>query len=130
MSTGKEPVLHGQLSGGLVDPAEDRFDCEQLIPLYEKTQGDEISQLYAEVARIAVAGADSDSVEDGVALQAQLQNHWSRLRQLQEAEAEELYRLFEASLEMPIDAGAQLLHQVRSLKIALEDSAASDAPSR
>jgi hypothetical protein len=51
---------------------------------------------------------------------------FARLLELQAAEADRFRERFEASLEMPIDAGEQILARARRLREELEDLAARD----
>ncbi len=85
--------------------------------------GDDIDQLYDRIAALAqepgISGSDP-----------RLAAAWARLRQLQNEEARRFRLAFEASLAMPLDAGAQVLSAMSALRRELEDSAAPDPAAR
>ncbi|MEM8960423.1 MAG: hypothetical protein AAGD38_03010 [Acidobacteriota bacterium] len=78
-----------------------------------------IEHLYDRIIILAETTAeDSNRVE--------IDELWSQLRSLQRIEAEQYRQRFEASLEMPIDAGQRILENARKLRRELEDITASD----
>ena len=83
---------------------------------------DEIGRLYDRIAALA-SGESSDPK-----LASDVEPLWTRLRQLQVEEADRFEEAFEASLNMPIDAGARILEEVRALREELENSTASYSP--
>lgn len=64
---------------------------------------------------------------EGATRGEEIERAYARLQELQAAEAMSFRERFEASLEMPIDAGQQILDRARRLREELEDLAASDA---
>ncbi len=79
--------------------------------------GEQIEQAYAEIlAGLEESGGDSPVVEAA----------FSRLRQLQDLEAQEFRQRFEAGLNLPVDAGAAILARARALRKELEDTASSN----
>ncbi len=78
---------------------------------------DEMDALYDE---LAVLTAD-ENAESDVGLQERIDATWSRLRELQEKEAQRFQEEFEASLSMPLDAGARILAKARALRKEIED---------
>ncbi|MCP4663028.1 MAG: hypothetical protein GY856_47155 [bacterium] len=84
---------------------------------------DEIGRLYDEIAALAArcngSGTDAE-------LEASLEAAWTRLRELQAKEAERFRHDFEASLAMPLDAGARILDEARALRRELEDPSSTD----
>lgn len=65
--------------------------------------------------------AQQQPVEDGAPPDEEIERYYARLLELQAAAAERFREQFEASLAMPIDAGAQVLTRIRTLKEELED---------
>ncbi len=82
----------------------------------------EIERLYD---RIILLGDDSEL--EPAARDEEIKHAYARLLELQAAEAESFREHFEASLEMPIDAGEQILARARRLREELESLAAGDA---
>ncbi len=78
---------------------------------------DEMDALYD---KSAVLTAD-ENAESDVGLQERIDATWSRLRELQEKEAQRFQEEFEASLSMPLDAGARILAKARALRKERED---------
>jgi serine/threonine protein kinase len=81
----------------------------------------QIERLYDQVIHLSEDSAMDPSMRD-----QELESAFARLLELQYAEAEKFRESFEASLEMPIDAGEQILAQARRLREELEDLATKD----
>jgi len=97
-----------------------------LVAIPDPEPADEIGALYDELAVLTSdANAESDS-----GLQQRIDAAWSRLRELQEVEAERFQEEFEERLSMPIDAGAQILARARELRRELEDLTSPDSPGK
>jgi hypothetical protein len=77
----------------------------------------EMDVLYNE---LAVLTADANAASDRE-LKERIDARWSRLRELQEKEAQRAQEEFEASLSMPLDAGAKILAKARALRKELDD---------
>jgi hypothetical protein len=73
-----------------------------------------------------IALAQQQPAEDGTLPDEEIERCYDKLLELQTAEAERFREQFEASLAMPIDAGAKVLARIRGLKDELEDLASSD----
>ena len=84
---------------------------------------EQIEHLYDKL----IALAQQQPAEDGSLPDEEVERCYNRLLELQTAEAERFREQFEASLAMPIDAGAQVLGRIRALREELEDLASSDA---
>jgi RNA polymerase sigma factor (sigma-70 family) len=84
---------------------------------------EQIDDLYDKL----IALAQQQPTEDGALPDEEVERCYDRLLELQTVEAERFREQFEASLAMPIDAGAQVLARIRALKEELEDLASSDA---
>src|SRR5215213_1808026 len=100
-----------QSSDDIRSRAEHQSIDEQIEHLYDKL----------------IALAQQQPAENGVPSDEEIERCYDRLLKLQTAAAERFRKQFEASLAMPIDAGANVLSRVRALKGELEDLAASDA---
>lgn len=81
---------------------------------------EEIERLYDKIIAL------SKNAEPGSALDTEIDRAYARLLELQTAEAQKFREHFEASLDMPINAGAQILARARALREELEDLTASD----
>jgi len=79
---------------------------------------DQIESLYDEI--IALTRESSPRTDE-------IEQAYARLQELQLAEARQYRERFEASLNMPIDAGEQILARARALRKELEDLASSDS---
>lgn len=90
------------------------------IPSHSQAE-DEIGRLYDEIADLA-----SETSPD----EKRIETLWARLRRLQSEEADRFHEYFEASLAMPIDAGAQILAEAKALRSQLENSTSSDTTTR
>ncbi len=87
----------------------------------------EIDRLYDEIIALTRQGpATSGSARD-----EEIERAYARLQELQAVEAKRFREWFEASLEMPIDAGESILARARALREELENLTSSDpaAPS-
>ncbi len=84
---------------------------------------EQIEHLYDKL----IALAQQQPAEDGLPPDEEIERYYDRLLELQTAAAERFRKQFEASLAMPIDAGANVLARIRALKGELEDLASSDA---
>lgn len=84
----------------------------------------EIERLYD---RIILFSEDSEA--DSATREAEIERAHARLLELQAAEAEDFRMRFEASLDMPIDAGDRILTRAERLREELESLAAGDAAS-
>ena len=83
---------------------------------------DQIERLYNEI--IALTRAESSA--RGSSRADEVERAYARLLELQTAEAKQYRERFEASLNMPIDAGERILARARALREELEDLAPSD----
>jgi serine/threonine protein kinase len=81
----------------------------------------QIEQLYDRIIHLSEDSAMDPSMRD-----QEVEGAFARLLELQAAEAERFRERFEASLEMPIDAGEQILARARRLREELEDITARD----
>lgn len=84
---------------------------------------EQIEHLYDKL----IALAQKRPAEDGALPDEEVERCYDRLLELQTAEAKRFREQFEASLAMPVDAGAQALAHLRALKEELEDLTSSDA---
>lgn len=100
---------------GSVDTSSAEASTEAMARLEVQIDG-----LYEELHRL---GSRPASKKTDRTIRAKL----ARLRELQTREAEAFRKAFEASLEMPIDAGRTLLAHVRELRARFEDPASDDA---
>lgn len=82
---------------------------------------DQIEHLYDEIIALTDREDLTSSERDN-----QIKRAYARLHELQTAEAAIFRERFEASLDMPIDAGARILARTRTLRGELEDLTASD----
>lgn len=90
--------------------------ADRLEPYLQNVE-DQIEDLYEEI----IALAHEEPAEAPM-----LERAYARLRELQMAEARQYREWFEASLNMPIDAGDRILARARTLREELEDTASSD----
>jgi serine/threonine protein kinase len=81
----------------------------------------EIERLYDQIIHLSEESTMDRSMRD-----KEVEGAFARLLELQAAEADRFRERFEASLEMPIDAGEQILTRARRLREELEDLAARD----
>ncbi len=84
----------------------------------------EIERLYDRIILLSEESEMESATKD-----EEIERAYARLLELQSAEAERFRERFEASLEMPIDAGEQILARARRLREELESLAAGDAAS-
>jgi len=84
------------------------------------TPAEEIEHLYA---RITALPRDRSTVGES---NEEVERAFARLRELQQAEAEQYRDQFEAGLKMPIDAGDRILARAYALRKELEDLLAQD----
>jgi len=82
----------------------------------------EIERLYDRIILLSEESEAEPATRD-----QEIERAFARLLKLQAAEAEAFRERFEASLEMPIDAGQQILARARRLREELESLAAGDA---
>ena len=93
------------------------------IPSHSQAE-DEIGRLYDEIADLA------NETSPDAAVEKRIEALWARLRRLQAEEAQRFHEAFEASLAMPIDAGARILAEARALRRELENTTSPDASTR
>jgi LmbE family N-acetylglucosaminyl deacetylase len=92
---------------------------------YAPELGDEIGKCYDEVAALAATQA-SRTQAPASGLEERMAAAWEKLRALQREEARRFRRAFEASLAMPLDAGAQIVERAQALRSEIEDLASED----
>jgi len=82
--------------------------------------GEQIDQTYAEImARMEESGGEPPEIDEA----------FSRLRRLQASEAQDFRQRFEASLNLPVDAGEAILARARALRKELEGVTSSNPAS-
>jgi len=104
----------------LASPGSGRPEPRKEVPS-STCAAEEVDRLYDEIQALIQKEA-----ADGQPRAEDIEGLYSRLRELQAIEARDFRARFEASLAMPIDAGAQILDRLRALREELEDLAASD----
>lgn len=118
----KEPEDRPKTATELVGVLEGLVPESSTRPSGSSGEEDEITALYDEVTelmRVKEDGAD-----------ARMEKTLSRLRGLQRIEADRFRKSFEASLDLPMDAGRRILADARALREELESSAAADTALR
>lgn len=103
-------------SSDIVSIEDDQEDAEGIVEADEQDLVD----------RIILLSGESEREPGSAVKEEELERAFSRLLEFQTAEAERFRERFEASLEMPMDAGEQILDRARRLREELEDLAASD----
>ncbi len=101
-----------------IEPDHREKDVEVSMPLEIENQ---IEGLYDEIIALTEHPASRPNRNE------EIESAYARLRVLQQAEAEQFRKRFEAGLKMPIDAGEKILARARTLRKELEDLASSDA---
>jgi hypothetical protein len=91
-------------------------------PVGQGSIEEQIDVLYDEIIALTETGQAGEEKHR----EQEIERAYARLRELQEAEAREFRERFEASLEVPIDAGDQILGRARALRKELEDLATSN----
>lgn len=86
---------------------------------------EQIEHLYDEIIALTRQSAPGEEAK----LSSKLARAYSRLLELQATAAKDYRNRFEASLQMPLDAGKKLLARARTLRAELEDLASSDPAS-
>jgi len=81
---------------------------------------DQIESLYDRIIVLSREEPKDESTRN------EIERAYARLLELQAAEAKQFRERFEASLDMPIDAGEQILARARALRAKLEGLASSD----
>ena len=121
------------------DPEERPGDAESVAQALERMIGAPPSQTRAGAPTASEIDAEIEGLYDRIILLSEesavepatsdeeLDRAFARLVELQAAEAERFRERFEASLEMPIDAGEQILARARKLREELESLATGDA---
>lgn len=120
----KDPVERPR-DASLVAYQLDRFageaappkERESLIPGADLEAA--IDSLYDDIIRMSMGPGKGEAIDE-------LESAFARLLELQQAEAEGYRETFEASLEMPLDAGERILDRARELRQRLESLAARD----
>jgi hypothetical protein len=129
-----EPSLSNLLSRLLAKEPEDRpLNAKAVVREIEVLLGrrgpeahleveEEIEDLYDKLIVLAQQPAANQALLDD-----EIERSYTRLRELQTAEAKRFREQFETNLAMPIDAGEEILTRIRALKEELEDLASANA---